>query len=313
MVDQALKRVGQAQAHSWKAFKNFINLHGYMYYEIPPELKYRYPAPGSCPLTREDRPNLYKKHWKTPFRDSVYNIRPREKFYSDAENTTHHIQAIPQVDPEASELDRLLALEPQPQTDDLRVAMEHTPDSEEYRKELWAHFDAQADAQETLRREHAPWNNYLDDTYQPMEFLVGGADRAWTGLENDERLKTVAIEFEYWVEKVVGRRQIEAKEVPMYKGTTKKWQILDDEAVDRDQIELLQAAVQAPLPEELEMYKEKHDKPLLTPINNETTRAWRDDPLATDSADFDPDFLQIDREKRAKYFLERYEQPKQLQ
>jgi len=65
--------------------------------------------------------------------------------------------------------------------------------------------------------------------------------------------------------------------------------------------------VQAPLPEELEMYKEKHDVPMQLPFTNENMRAWRDEPLARDTADFDPDFLQIDREKRKKYFIERYE------
>jgi len=40
-----------------------------------------------------------------------------------------------------------------------------------------------------------------------------------------------------------------------YKGTPKKWQILDDDmvGVPRETIENMQAAVQAPLPEELEM------------------------------------------------------------
>ena len=73
---------------------------------------------------------------------------------------------------------------------------------------------------------------------------------------------------------------------------------MDDLEHDRDQIELLQAAVQAPLPEELEMYREKSDKWFIGDVNNETARQWRDEPLPTDQADFDPDFLQIDREKR---------------
>jgi len=34
--------------------------------------------------------------------------------------------------------------------------------------------------------------------------------------------------------------------------------------------------------------------------------------LATDSADFDPKFLEYDRERRKKYFIERYEKPKEL-
>ncbi len=61
------------------------------------------------------------------------------------------------------------------------------------------------------------------------------------------------------------------------------------------------------------MYRDKSDKWFIGDVNNETTRLWRDEPLATDTPDFDPDFLQIDREKRAKFFIERYEQPKQLQ
>jgi hypothetical protein len=47
---------------------------GYNYYKPPPEIKYRYPAPGSAPHDEVDHPNLYKKHWKTPYRESPYNI-----------------------------------------------------------------------------------------------------------------------------------------------------------------------------------------------------------------------------------------------
>jgi len=74
----------------------------------------------------------------------------------------------------------------------------------------------------------------------------------------------------------------------------------------------MQAAVQAPLPEELEMYGAKHAKPMQLPFNNKNVTAWRDDPLAIDSADFNPDQLQLDRERRRTFFIDRYEQPKQL-
>jgi hypothetical protein len=40
--------------------------------------------------------------------------------------------------------------------------------------------------------------------------------------------------------------------------------------------------------------------------------AWRDDARAIDSADFDPSLIDFDREKRAKYFIERYEKPKEI-
>lgn len=78
-----------------------------------------------------------------------------------------------------------------------------------------------------------------------------------------------------------------------YKGTPKKWQILDDDmvGVDRETIENMQAAVQAPLPEELEFAQEKHSKPMQLPFSEANLAAWRDEPKANDSADFDPEFL----------------------
>lgn len=48
------------------------------------------------------------------------------------------------------------------------------------------------------------------------------------------------------------------------------------------------------------------------PINNANVSAWRDDPLATDDADFDPKFIEYDRERRKRFFVERYEKPKEL-
>jgi hypothetical protein len=60
------------------------------------------------------------------------------------------------------------------------------------------------------------------------------------------------------------------------------------------------------------MYQEKHSKPMQLPVTNKNVSAWRDESRAIDSADFDPAFLEYDRERRKKYFLERYEKPKEL-
>lgn len=98
----------------------------------------------------------------------------------------------------------------------------------------------------------------------------------------------------------------------MYKGTTKKWQILDDAVFDRDQIEKLQAAVQAPSPAQLEAWQEKHNIPIALPVNNESAKAWRDEPRALDSADFDPQAILAERNSQRQEFLQRYEVPQQL-
>jgi hypothetical protein len=79
MVDKVIYKVKRNNHAMWDAFKASVNLHGYKYYDIPPEIRYRYPAPGSCSNDKHNQPHLYKHHWKTPFRDSPYNIRPIEK------------------------------------------------------------------------------------------------------------------------------------------------------------------------------------------------------------------------------------------
>ena len=76
------------------------------------------------------------------------------------------------------------------------------------------------------------------------------------GVEGDARFRQIVVDLEMWVEDVIGKQQIVDKKVHMYKGTVKKWQVLDDAEHDRDQIIKMQKAVSAPEPEELEMYEE---------------------------------------------------------
>jgi len=74
MVDKVVAKLSNTRHNWWEAFKLGISIKGYKYYKPPPELKYRYPAPGSCDHSEVDNPHLYKKHWKTPYRESNYNI-----------------------------------------------------------------------------------------------------------------------------------------------------------------------------------------------------------------------------------------------
>lgn len=72
----------------------------------------------------------------------------------------------------------------------------------------------------------------------------------------------------------------------MYKGQTKKWQVLNDEAFDRDQIEKIQQAIKAPSADELD-YNLEHTKTSINlPLTNYNVERWRDDLYFNDSADF---------------------------
>jgi len=73
-MEKVLTKVNKTRLNWWAAFKQSVNMKGFDYYQPPPELKYRYPAPGSVPLDKVNQPHLYKKHWKTPYRESNYSI-----------------------------------------------------------------------------------------------------------------------------------------------------------------------------------------------------------------------------------------------
>lgn len=128
----------------------------------------------------------------------------------------------------------------------------------------------------SLRRDFAPSQHDYNDDYNQYNLLWN--NRTATGMDNSPRMKEMFVELEYWIEEVIGKPRTLNKQVGAYKGTTKKWQILDDSCFDRDQIEKLQAACDAPLPEQLEEWKEKHSMPIKLPVNNASIRAWRDDP-----------------------------------
>ncbi len=70
MVDRVINKLQKQRLELWGAFKTGIKIKGYEYYKPPKEIKYRYPAPGSCALDETDKFNLYKNDWKEPFRVS---------------------------------------------------------------------------------------------------------------------------------------------------------------------------------------------------------------------------------------------------
>lgn len=68
-------------------------------------------------------------------------------------------------------------------------------------------------------------------------------DRGASGFLNEAKTREFFVELEFWIEGIIGEQQIRTKKVQFYKGTPKKWQVLDDNAHDRDQIEKMQAAI----------------------------------------------------------------------
>ena len=62
-------------------------------------------------------------------------------------------------------------------------------------------------------------------------------ERGVTGFESDPLLREIFVEFEYIIDNVIGYHRIKNKKMDMLKGTPKKWQVLDDAAFDREEVE----------------------------------------------------------------------------
>ena len=55
-------------------------------------------------------------------------------------------------------------------------------------------------------------------------------------MENDNRMKEIFVNLEMLIEDVIGQKRIATKSMDMYKGTVKKWQVLDDKVFNREEI-----------------------------------------------------------------------------
>lgn len=71
--------------------------------------------------------------------------------------------------------------------------------------------------------------------------------------------------------------------------------------------------MKAPSPAELEEYAEKSKIPMQLPISNANVYKWRDEPLPQDSADFNPEMLDYEKEKRKDWFLAKYKRVEELE
>lgn len=208
MVDKILARVERTKTNWWTHLKKASNIsNNYKYYEIPENLKYRYPSPGSCDPAKEDHPNLYKIHWKTPFRESPYNIRPKEKRpeigWDDGENwiSKTYGKGLPELDPNNPN-DAETLMQQDPKWDEYKVQDDGETaallDTEEMRNKLWAEFESMGDHREYLQNQNAGYDLEVDHAYNAVENMWW--DREYSGLDSQKRYQNVSVELERMIE-----------------------------------------------------------------------------------------------------------------
>ena len=87
----------------------------------------------------------------------------------------------------------------------------------------------------------------------------------------------------------------------MYVGRTKMWQVLPD-THPKDQVDKVQAAISAPLSDQLDEWdNENTNKKLECPINNETFHKFRDVPDYQENLDHDYERILYERQKNQTY------------
>ncbi len=190
-MSRVVRKIKETRHNWWEGLKFFCRLRGYKYYKPPKELKYRYPAPGSVPHTQEDKPHLYKLDYKTPFRDSQFNIREKPLESGVFENERHwsEFEGWDESNPyEKARADypRLTKF-----IDTQGVCLEKELfmlGEEEQVEALWEDFQEKIDQDPLMRKYYTQWNEqYLDDVYEPTFMLFH--ERLTSGLDNDKRFQ----------------------------------------------------------------------------------------------------------------------------
>jgi len=317
-MDKFVIRIKTLRYNWWEAFKDFIKLPGYGYYKPPKEIKYRYPAPGSVPQDVKSYPSLFKPDWKTPFKDSHHNIRPIERGIKPGEEFESFIVgAQHKLDPKIEQHRNVLAgptidlrLNKPPHVPTEKIFNKYAPRQEGAKRIRDALKQAPIDQAYFVEFECPALGFGVSEIYNPTYMIHH--PRGANPLHNDRRLQHMYLELEWYITDVINKERIETKKMDMYKGTVKKWQVLDDQAYSRDQIEKIQSAIKAPNPEELEAYREDNKRPMTLPITNQNVSEWRDQKRAIDSADFNSKLIEFQKNRSQNYFMKRYERPKEL-
>mmetsp|Transcript_29525 Transcript_29525/g.44911 ORF Transcript_29525/g.44911 Transcript_29525/m.44911 type:complete len:207 (-) Transcript_29525:38-658(-) len=181
---------------------------------------------------------------------------------------------------------------------------------DQHKQELWEAFAEHKDYKEA-ENEHIIANAGYEERYHPMHDVHH--NRGVTGMDGLSRMKEMFVQLEEYIEKDVASHRTESGKIETYKGQPKKWQILDDSVYDKDQIRKIQSAADAPMPEQLDEWKEKHENTFIQlPLTNKNVEKWRDEARFTDTADFDPTLLVEAKAKEQKNFLDRFDKPKHL-
>jgi hypothetical protein len=89
--------------------------------------------------------------------------------------------------------------------------------------------------------------------------------------------------------------------INVYVGRTKTWQVLSD-TLPKDQIDKVQAAITAPLSDQLDEWEnENQNKHLQCPLNNENVHKFRDAPDYKDNLDHDYERILYERQRNQTY------------
>lgn len=205
-MDKVLTKLNQTRQNWWQAFQLGINLKGYTYYQPPKEIKYRYPAPGSVAQDTQSYPHLFKSHWKTPYRESNYNIQKKEKRTSPLEEFDYYVAEKPQLDPNDYIHAGILHDQIPDYSNYKLMNNDQDKSYEEKRDELWQVFESTEKMMNEHNHNNCPWEWDLDQEYFPRQTQF--RERGFSGFENDAIGREVIVEAEYLVEKVYGAQRI---------------------------------------------------------------------------------------------------------
>jgi hypothetical protein len=134
----------------------------------------------------------------------------KEKHVTWEDDANHYMSRLPELDP-ANETDAALLKDPQPDMTGVQLASEFAVGSEESLAEFRQSLEEIPEMVRTDLHYRSPYVNDIEGEYNPV--IMNWRERGATGMENDPRMKQIFVDLEFWIEDVIGAKQIHDGEV----------------------------------------------------------------------------------------------------
>lgn len=269
----------------------------------PGSFEFRYVSPASVRPTPETKPDLFKWDYKTPYKHSIFyqrKLQPISPEISRLTNFAPSSNAVERIKDNTPQLAAAFGMSEQiAEIPNPKVNIQAT--KEYFRRVV---FDGLSyEALQGLNAHILPFYKKLSQEETHIVIVDDmGTDKGVDLFDNLPIWQELYFNSTQMVwDKDDELREFHDYQMPVYVGRTKYWQNVPD-YFGRDQVDIIQASIGAPVQEQLDLWEEENDrKTIPMPISNENQAKFRDVPEHFENLDHDYERIIYERQRNQAF------------